>query len=991
MELASSSSKLPRMYHVLINFNGEDIQRRFVSHLDSALSAVGFTTFLHHPNAQNPLHFQQPVLNLCRVAIVVFTKTYSQSAWCLDQLQQIIKWHQTYCRHVLPVYYEIEPSDVRLQKGDFGKAFKATAHQTFSAEQLEHAISRWSHALTKAANFFGCDESNYRSDAELVDKIVKTVLHFPVLSATKFPVGLQSHIEDLIRTIKNKSTEVCTIAICGKEGSGKTTLAKAIYYQLHDTFTEKSFIEEIGQVSGIRENLGLLEQLLSDVLKSKVEIDSFEMGRTMIRERLPGKRVLIVLDDVPELNRQLLWECRHDLGGGSVIIITTRSEILLRIYQADSVLQVKSMNANESLEFLSWHAFRETKPKQEYHLLAERVVSCCGGLPLALEVIGTYLYERTKEEWNSVLLLLNRIHQHNVQWKLKISFDGLRNQMEKDLFLDVCCSFVGKSRTYVTKILNGCGIDADSGIKVLIKHSLIQINKNNKLIMHSLLREMGREIISKISGKEPENSKLWFDKDARYSLLENTLFSSKGTKVIQSLPIGRDFFGRYPLQVRDSTRLLEVAGDSEYHFKNLRWISLGGFSSEYLPNHFYLHDAIAIDLKHSLLRFVWKEPQVLACLKVLNLSHSKYLTKTPDFSRLPSLEELVLKDCPRLRQEHQSIGCLCNLILLNLKDCTSLSTLPREICMLKSLKTLIISGCSKIDLLEKDIVQMESLITLISENTDVKQVPFSIVSSKSFAYLFLPGFEGLSHNLFPSVIRSLMSRTMNPLSYIHSFMDMEDNSWDDISPLLSSLANLRSVLVQCDAKFELYEQVKTILLEYDANITESGISKNNFRSSLTGVGRYKEFFNTVSDSIPKVFGSSESCDVSLPGDNDPYWLAHMGDGHSVSFTVPQHRVVKGMALCVVYLSTSEIIEPELSTVLIVNYTKCTCQIHNHGTVISFNDEDWHDILSSLGSGDKVEIFVNFGHDLVIKNTAVYLIYGEPRKNSVIRFIKKIVM
>jgi len=99
--------------------------------------------------------------------------------------------------------------------------------------------------------------------------------------------------------------------------------------------------------------------------------------------------------------------------------------------------------------------------------------------------------------------------------------------MEKDLFLDVCCSFVGKSRTYVTKILNGCGIDADSGIRVLIKHSLIQINKNNKLIMHSLLREMGREIIYQISGEEPEkNSKLWFDKDARYSLSENTVRTS---------------------------------------------------------------------------------------------------------------------------------------------------------------------------------------------------------------------------------------------------------------------------------------------------------------------------------------------------------------------------------------------------------------------------------------------------------------------------------
>ncbi|XP_047175542.1 disease resistance protein RLM3-like, partial [Vigna umbellata] len=187
MEFASSSSKLPRYYDVLINFNGEDIRRKFVSHLDFALSSVGLTTFLHHQNAVESTHVQQPILDLCRVVIVVFTKTYSESAWCLHQLQQIIQWHQTYCRHVLPVYYEIQPSDVRFQKGDFGKAFKETAHQTFSAQQLKHGMSRWSHALTKAANLFGWDESNHRSDAELVHEIVKSVRNSSVFSATKFP------------------------------------------------------------------------------------------------------------------------------------------------------------------------------------------------------------------------------------------------------------------------------------------------------------------------------------------------------------------------------------------------------------------------------------------------------------------------------------------------------------------------------------------------------------------------------------------------------------------------------------------------------------------------------------------------------------------------------------------------------------------------------------------------------------------------------------
>jgi len=40
--------------------------------------------------------------------------------------------------------------------------------------------------------------------------------------------------------------------------------------------------------------------------------------------------------------------------------------------------------------------------------------------------------------------------------------------------------------------------------------------------------------------------------------------------------------------------------------------------------------------------------------------------------------------------------------------------------------------------------------------------------------------------------------------------------------------------------------------------------------------------------------------------------------------------------------------------------------------MSFNDEDWKIVLSNLGPGDNVEIFVIFGHGLIVKETAVYL-------------------
>jgi len=354
-----------------------------------------------------------------------------------------------------------------------------------------------------------------------VDKIVKSVLNLQVLTATKFPVGLQSRVEDVIRTIKNKSSQVCTIAICGMDGSGKTTLAKAIYRQIHGSFTEKSFMEDIAQVSRARGGVQLKEQLLSDVLKTKVEIDSVEMGTSMIRKRLSGKRVLIVLDEVDLYCPLLidLWESRAWFGEGTVIIITTRDEGLLKIHQVDSVFRIK-LNDNESLELLSWHAFREARPKEEYYfVLARIVVAYCRGLPLVLEVIGTYLYERTKEEWNRILLRLESIALNEVPQILKISFHGLHSEMEQDLFLDVCSFFVGKGRAYVTNILNGCGVDADSGIRVLIKRSLIKVKRNNKIGMHPLIQEMGREIIRNISEMERQVRFV----DGEYVLTDNSV------------------------------------------------------------------------------------------------------------------------------------------------------------------------------------------------------------------------------------------------------------------------------------------------------------------------------------------------------------------------------------------------------------------------------------------------------------------------------------
>ncbi|XP_057453499.1 disease resistance protein RUN1-like isoform X2 [Lotus japonicus] len=1031
--MASSSTNRQWLYDVFINFRGKDTRGNFVSHLHAALSNAGVNAFLDDDKLRRGNQLGPELLRAIegsQISIVVLSQNYVYSNWCLDELVKIMDCRTIMGQVVLPVFYNVQPSFLR-----------GYAEETFDLVMSKSVDHKWKTALIDTASIAGWDVRNWRNEnavvKDIVDKVLRT-LDKTYLSITDYPVGLEPRVQHVIRNLKKQTRGVSIVGIWGMGGCGKSTIAKLIYNKLHHEFEDASFLANIREVwEKDRGQIDLQEQLLSDILKTReMKVHSIEWGKATIRERLSVKRALVVLDDVNK-SEQLNALCgnRKGIGSGSVIIITTRDIRLLKVLDVDYVYEVEGLNVMESLELFSWHSFREATPREGFLSLSKNVVAYCGGLPLALEVIGSYLYMRSTKEWQCVLSKLTRIPDDQIQEKLKISFDGLRDHMEKDIFLDICCFFIHEDIAYVTDILNGCGLHADIGIKVLVERSLIKIERNNKLGMHDLLRDMGREIVRDSSEKKLEKpSRLWFHEDVLDVLTKNT-----GTEAIEGLSLKLPGISRYCFNVdvfkeMERLRLLQVdnvnlIGDYGDLSKQLRWISWKGFSLKYMPDKFYLENVVAIDIKHSNLQQVWK---LLEKLKILNLSHSRNLIKTPDFSNLPNLEKLILEDCSSLCNIHQSIGDLCNLILLNLKDCTNLSNLPRVTYKLKSLKTLIISGCSKIDKLEEDIVQMESLTTLIAENTAVKQVPFSIVRSKSIGYISLCGYEGLAHDVFPSLIWSWMSPTMKPLSSTHHLFgamslvstNFQNNCLEDLSAMLSGLSSLRSVQVQCNTEFQLSKALRTILDDmYGVNHTEfeiipyvSPISNDSVRSYLIGMGSYLEVFNTLRKSISEVLTTNEPGNIPLTGDNNPHWLTYAGEeGHSVLFTVPQVRNchIKGMTLCVIYSSNPGNTAAEcLIGVLMVNYTKCVAHMYKRDTTISFNDDDWQGIVSHLESGDKVEIFVIFGNGLVVKKTAAYLIYDEsidmemnhestntepslqPRKeatkNVFLRFIKKLV-
>lgn len=312
------------------------------------------------------------------------------------------------------------------------------------------------------------------------------------------------------------SNDVVIVGIWGMGGIGKTTIAKAIYNEIGRSFEGRSFLANIREVWE-QENgqVSLQQQLLYDIYKTtKMKIHSIESGKSIMKERLCHKRILLRLDDVnkvdqlKDLSGSREWFCH-----GSRIIITTRDKHILKVLKVDYVYIMKEMDENESFELFNWHAFKQPSPKEDFSDLSRNVAAYSGGLPLSLEVLGSFLFDRRLSEWESTLEKLKRIPNRQIQKKLKISFDGLE-YLEQDIFLDISCFFIGMDIYVVTNILNECGFFAEIGISVLVEQSLITVDKRNKLGMHDLLLDMGREIISERSPNVVEKrSRLWFHND----------------------------------------------------------------------------------------------------------------------------------------------------------------------------------------------------------------------------------------------------------------------------------------------------------------------------------------------------------------------------------------------------------------------------------------------------------------------------------------------
>ena len=336
-------------------------------------------------------------------------------------------------------------------------------------------------------------------------------------------VGINSRVEELESRLALGSNDVRFIGIWGMGGMGKTTLARVVYYMVSIKFEACSFIEDVREKSERDGLVGLQQKLISDILKeTDLKIRDKYDGVMNIKNRLCCKRILLVLDDVDKLEQlKFLVGERGWFGPGSRIIITTRDEHVLKAHKVNEIYEVDGLNGEHALQLFSSKAFECKHVLDDYLELSDHFLKYAGGLPLALEVLGSFLFGKSIVEWKSALERLKEFPERAILQVLKISFDVLHDT-EKEIFLHIACFFNHRKKDDLVKVLDSLGLYAVIGLKELINKSLLKIDSKNYLWMHDLLEEMGKNIVFQECPNDcGRRSRLWNKEDIENVLKKN--------------------------------------------------------------------------------------------------------------------------------------------------------------------------------------------------------------------------------------------------------------------------------------------------------------------------------------------------------------------------------------------------------------------------------------------------------------------------------------
>ncbi|XP_039160273.1 disease resistance protein RPV1 [Eucalyptus grandis] len=286
-------------YEVFLSFRGKDTRKGFTDYLYTSLVNAGIHVF----KDDNELRVGEEIgpellcsITQSKISILIISEDYASSKWCLRELTQILKCKRTSDQIVLPIFYKVEPSQVRHLTGRLGDAINA--HR----ENLdEMVVKEWEKALEEVSSLKGweSEKTNNGHEGAIVKTVVRKVMSelkrlFQLIVPEQL-VGVDDRVEQIMSSIDDIFNGTKIIGIHGMGGIGKTTLAKVLYNKLSCKFEYLSFVADIRETC-VRKGIECLQkQLISNIRGPSCDVSNVGEGIHVIKSRFTSKKVLILL------------------------------------------------------------------------------------------------------------------------------------------------------------------------------------------------------------------------------------------------------------------------------------------------------------------------------------------------------------------------------------------------------------------------------------------------------------------------------------------------------------------------------------------------------------------------------------------------------------------------------------------------------------------------------------------------------------------------
>ncbi|KAG4967943.1 hypothetical protein JHK87_033594 [Glycine soja] len=469
---------------------------------------------------------------------------------------------------------------------------------------------------------------------EVMNLLGHNQIHNQIWSFSSDLVDMDSRVKQLEELLDLSTNDVVrVVGIWGMSGVGKTTLVTALFGKISPQYDASCFIDDLNKKCGDFGAISAQKQLLCQALnQGNMEIHNLSHGTMLIRTRLCHLKTLIVLDNVDQVEQlENLALHREYLGEGSRIIIISTNMHILRNYGVDGVYNVQLLNKDKALQLLCKKAFKSDDIVKGYEEVTHDVLKYVNGLPLAIKVLGSFLFDRDVFEWRSALTRMKEIPSKDIMDVLRISFDGLETT-EKEIFLDIACffssdQFRGYDWWFETpkKILGYRGFYPEIGMKVLVEKSLISYHRGN-IQMHDLLKELGKTIVREKTPKEPRKwSRFWDYKDLQKVMIENKEAKNLEAIVIDIEKYQEEFLQR-TMKVDALSKMIHLkllmfknvnfSGILNYLSNEMTYLYWKNYPFMSLPSSFHPDQLVKLILPYSNIKELWKNTKVLyiACI-----------------------------------------------------------------------------------------------------------------------------------------------------------------------------------------------------------------------------------------------------------------------------------------------------------------------------------------------------------------------------------------